>query len=502
MGISCHTHAPDGGKHSHDEQGNHIAEAPAEPAPEPLVYTMYSDKTELFVEFRPLIAGQESRFAAHFTALGDSFRAVSEGSVTLTLENSAGKQQITAESPEVPGIFRLRMTPEKPGAGYRLIFDIHTPGYTDRIVIEDVEVYPDEKTAIAASGESGGGDASDITYLKEQAWKVGFANAPAQMQPFSEVTRVSGQILTVPGDEIVLAAAVNGVVSFAGKNMVDGSKIQAGAAVFTVNSSEVTKSSLGTNLLQAEQDMKTAQTQLERAEILAKDKIISQKELLETRLRYEKARSALDNARVSSNFGQEKQYVRAPASGYLRNLQVSNGQYVQVGQHLATITRSRRLLLRADVSQKYFHVLSSFTNANFRTLEGKTCSTADLNGRVVSTGKSADPGSPFLPIFFEIDNREDLVPGSVVEVFLLSGATRSLVIPLTALIEEQGVFYAYVQTAGETFQKRELQTGANDGVNVQVLSGIRAGERVVTKGAYQIKLSTASGTMPAHGHEH
>jgi membrane fusion protein, heavy metal efflux system len=77
-----------------------------------------------------------------------------------------------------------------------------------------------------------------------------------------------------------------------------------------------------------------------------------------------------------------------------------------------------------------------------------------------------------------------------------------LVIPVSALIEEQGVFYAYVQTEGESFQKRELKLGANDKEKVQVLSGLTEGERVVTKGAYQIKLSQASGTMPAHGHEH
>jgi membrane fusion protein, heavy metal efflux system len=96
-----------------------------------------------------------------------------------------------------------------------------------------------------------------------------------------------------------------------------------------------------------------------------------------------------------------------------------------------------------------------------------------------------------------------MIPGSYAEVFLkttpISGV---LVIPISSLVEEQGIFYAYVQTAGESFQKRELKLGANDGQNVQILSGLAEGERVVTKGAYQIKLSQSSGTLPAHGHEH
>ncbi len=64
--------------HGHD----HIMVA--DPEIELLAYTLYTEKTELFVDFKPLVVGQESRFATHFTALGESFKAVSKGSVTLT----------------------------------------------------------------------------------------------------------------------------------------------------------------------------------------------------------------------------------------------------------------------------------------------------------------------------------------------------------------------------------------------------------------------------------
>ena len=80
--------------------------------------------------------------------------------------------------------------------------------------------------------------------------------------------------------------------------------------------------------------------------------------------------------------------------------------------------------------------------------------------------------------------------------------SKALVIPISALIEEQGIFYVYVQTGGESFEKRSIELGAKDGVRVQVLNGIIEGDRVVTKGAFQIKLSSAAGTIPAHGHTH
>jgi membrane fusion protein, heavy metal efflux system len=495
----AHSHDEAGG-HAHDEHGNHIA--PSGQALEPLAYTIYTEKTELFVEFKPLVVGQESRFAAHFTALGDLFKAIGEGSVTLSLAGSAGeKQSITADKPEVPGIFRLRMTPKKPGV-FDLVFDIKTPAFSDQITIENVEVFADEKSAIEKQepAEDGG---SDISYLKEQAWKVEFANAPAQVQAFSEVVRTGGQLLSAPGDEAVLTAQISGIVAYSGKNMVTGTAIGAGATLFTVKSNEVVSSNLGAAVRQAENDVETARKQFDRAAELVVDKIISEKEFLEAKLRLENAQAHLAAISVSQNFNQNRQSVSSPISGFLKNVLVENGAFVQIGQPLATISKSKRLLLRADVSQKYFPKLASFTAANFRTADGgQVFSTRELNGRIVSTGKSAEAGSPFIPIHFEIDNPGAFVPGSAVEVFLQSGSSPSLVVPASALIEEQGIFYAYVQTEGETFQKRELKIGASDGMRVQVFSGIEAGERVVTKGAYQIKLSNASGAMPAHGHEH
>ena len=41
-----------------------------------------------------------------------------------------------------------------------------------------------------------------------------------------------------------------------------------------------------------------------------------------------------------------------------------------------------------------------------------------------------------------------------------------------------------------------------NGKQVQVLSGLTEGERVVTKGAYQVKMASLGGSVPAHGHSH
>ncbi|MRS03666.1 HlyD family efflux transporter periplasmic adaptor subunit, partial [bacterium] len=191
-------------------------------------------------------------------------------------------------------------------------------------------------------------------------------------------------------------------------------------------------------------------------------------------------------------------------SGFIKSILVTEGQYVSAGQPLAFVSQNKRLVLRAEVSQKYFSKLGEISSANFKTsYDVKTHSIELLNGRLLSYGKSNDANSLFIPVTFAFNNIGDFVPGSLADVFLkLKPYNGAMVIPVSALIEEQGLFYAYVETEGESFVKRELVIGGTDGINVQVLKGLNFGDRVVTKGAFQIKLSSASGVIPAHGHAH
>ena len=493
--AGCHTHDHEEG-HVHDEHGNHITHS--EPTLEPLAFTIYSDKTELFVEFKPLVVGEESRFAAHFTALGETFKAVGEGSVTLSLRNGENVVlAITAEAPEVPGIFRLRLTPERAGQ-YKLVFDIRTPAYSDQITIDDVTVYPDEKTAMDKQESDSGSNA--ITYLKEQAWKVEFANQPVEQMPFFNVVKTSGMVAAAPGSEQTVAARTSGIVSFANSGLMAGSPVGAGQQLFTISSKGFTTDNAPLKLQEAKIALDKAQADYERLEKLLADQLATQAEFLQ-------AKTALENAQafynsLTGSYGQSGQGITAGQSGYIKALLVTPGQFVEAGQPLAVLSKNNRLTVKAELSQTAFAKIGSIASANFRVNNKTVYSLKDLGGKVLSVGKFAD-NSLFIPVWFEIDNREGIIPGTYIEVFIQTNAVSdALVIPVSALMEEQGNYYVYVQTEGESFEKRELKLGGNDGRRVQVFSGLQAGDRVVTKGAYNIKLSTASGTLPAHGHEH
>jgi RND family efflux transporter MFP subunit len=466
---------------------------------EALAYTLYSEKTELFVEFKPLVVGSTSKFAAHFTILGENFLPLTEGSVTVSLiMNDKGIRQ-TSDAPSAPGIYRLSLTPAVAGTG-KLVFDIKTKSFTDNIVIENVKIYADEKTVLADQPEESG--SSDITYLKEQAWKVEFANAPVKQQEFSDIIKTSGQILSAPGDEIIVIAKASGIVLFAGNKTIIGSEVSIGTNLFTIAGGDITEGNIDAAYKEAKANYDKAKSDYDRTKELAKDKIVSEKDFQDAKVKFENTQTAFNT--IAKNYSATGQAVSATMNGFVKNILVTEGQFVEAGTSLATISKNKKLILQANVSQKYFNKLSSITSANFKTTDSEIIyRTQDLNGKVVSYGKSADASFPFIPITFEIDNTGSLIPGSVAEVYLKSfPIPDAIVIPVSSLIEEQGNFFVYVQTEGESFQKREVKLGASDGINVQLLSGVTEGERVVTKGAYQIKLSTASGTLPAHGHEH
>ena len=246
----------------------------------------------------------------------------------------------------------------------------------------------------------------------------------------------------------------------------------------------------------------TAVSEYERAQRLVEDKIISVKEFEQIRLRYETAKTTYEGQ--AKGMTEKGAPVVSPINGYLKQLLVPNGSYVEVGQPVAVVTQTRRLQLRAEVSERDYAQLSKVTSANFRpAYTDKLYKITDLNGRLVAYGKSAtDMASHYIPVTFEFDNVGDIIPGSYAEVYLLTAPEDGVVsVPVGAITEEQGLYFVYVQVCAEEFMKREVHLGRRNGERVEILHGLHHGERVVTRGAYQVKLASVATAIP-HGHSH
>ena len=348
------------------------------------------------------------------------------------------------------------------------------------------------------SSEPATGHSDEIILPKAKAEAAGVKTSIIEPEVFEQVIKTSGQVLAAQGDESVAVATVAGVVSFRGK-VTEGMSVGKGTALVTISSSNIAD---GDPVQRARIAYDISRKEYERMQALVKNKIVSDKEFAQAEQNYENARISYEA--LAKNHSAGGQAVTSPISGFVKNILVKEGDYVTIGQPLVSITQNRRLFLRAEVSEKYYPSLRTIGSANFKTpYDNKVYELKELNGRLLSFGKSAGENSFYVPVTFEFDNKGDIIPGSFVEVYLLSSPMENVLsLPRTALTEEQGLFFAYLQLDEEGYKKQEVTLGADNGKSVQVLSGIKAGDRVVTQGAYQVKLASASNAIPAHSHEH
>jgi RND family efflux transporter MFP subunit len=197
--------------------------------------------------------------------------------------------------------------------------------------------------------------------------------------------------------------------------------------------------------------------------------------------------------------------VVSPVPGFIGQLFVKNGQFVEAGQPLLTVIRDKNLQLVADIRQTELPATGAVFTATIRTTPGdRVYSLDELNGKVVSVGRSVSSDHFLVPVTILITNPGGILPGSLVEVWLKSATSReALTVPVSALLEEQGTFFVYVQAAPELYEKREVKTGGSDGLETEILAGISDNDRIVTKGAVMVRLSADSGVLDPHaGHVH
>ena len=347
-------------------------------------------------------------------------------------------------------------------------------------------------------GHDHGTNPDEIILAPEKAKSAGVMSEEIQPKAFRQVIKTSGEVLTAQGAESVVVANVAGVVSFQ-RALTEGMQVGKGNTLLTISASQLQD---GDPAQRARIAYETAKSEYERAERLVKNQIVSQKEYLAIKEKYENAR--LSYEALVKNQTKSGVAVTAPIGGYIKNLMVKEGDYVAVGQPLTTVTQNNRLFLRADVSERYYKYLNGIASANFQTpYDNQVYQLEALNGKLLSVGKSAGSSSYYVPVTFSFDNKGDIIPGSFVEIYLLSQQQEnSLVLPVEAITEEQGLYFVYIQKCEESYKKQEVKLGAGNGKEVQILSGVNPGDKVVVKGAFHVKLASAGNALPAHSHEH
>ncbi len=491
--VGCNNSHNKGG-HSHDTVGGHEAHDDHEHEEGTLSYTLFSDDYELFVEFPALVVGQTSSFAAHFTQL-NTYKPVLEGKLTVSIIQGNKGIRHHVDAPSTPGIFRPALQPKEAGA-YKMLFELQSPSGNVRFEIPEIQVFTNAEEAAHAVVEPASGD--EISYLKEQAWKTNFATQQLSPQPFYSVIHTSARVKGQPQSSVAINAQTEGQANLIA---ILGQTVRKGELLAVIASSGI-ENNLNSRLTESRIAFEKSKADYDRAKPLAENQVVSKKDFLQIESQYKQ--DSLRYYQLANQVSQNGLKLKSPIEGFVSSIRVNNGQFVDRGSVIMHISNKNELLIEAYVNQSDFKKVSGIFDANFSFGENQEIITLkELNGKSTSSTAFVTENTTRIPVTFSVQNNGELMPGMFLEAFLKTDRKeQALVVPLSSIIEEQGQYFVFVQTGGETYEKRQVELANNDAVLTEITSGLTVGERIVTKGAYQIKLAAMSGDLPLHGHTH
>ena len=491
-------------------------------------YTAYTHNAEFFLQHEGLEVEKKSCITLYATALSD-FKPMHADNATALLKVGGKRTTVTAKA-HGAGMFHFELTPDVAGDGMLYITVGAETAHFDVCVVEHGAAHAhghahghehahgghshgDSHAGHNHSAHSHGhshkphpghgmeteGKPGDVTLTKEQSWKIDFATEATVESHFAGSVKVAARAEALPADFTTVIATTSGKVQFAG-NVVPGTKASVKSPLFYLDGSNVTDNDVAVKFAEAESNYELAKADYQRKKNLFIDKIVSEREYQAAEALYLQAQARFESMKRS--FGSGKVTLKPTMNGVVSAVLVSNGDYVEPGTPLAIIQREGGLNLVAELPVRYAPMLQNIATVNIETAQG-VHNVDTLDGKYI-VGNAANECS-MLPVTVSANKVPGVVPGSIVTLYISfnSESEHNVVIPRTALVEEMGNIFVFVQNNPTSFEKRSVKVGETDGRYVQILDGVKHGERVVSKGGVILKLSQGAAALDPHaGHVH
>jgi multidrug efflux pump subunit AcrA (membrane-fusion protein) len=520
--------------------------------------TLWAKQLDIFLERPYPVAGEAIDPLVHATVMVNG-QAVTEGSMTFKATGPDGNVvKVVMEKPTRTGIFIPKVTFPEPGA-YKTQLIFNTPqikGNEETIELPEIIVYDSTSDALAAAKQAGDdGSADAISFLKEQQWRIGLITEPASEQELVERLVVPGRVIVPPGSGAIISPPIAGKVyppqdkAFPriGEKVekgqvlavIDPSVAGADAVQMVANNAQLQTLDADLAVKQMDVETKIRETELrlvrakdicERKRKLTEEGITAGKELLlaehevslaETELKglkqvlqpYVEGRQRLAKVlgRVQSSDENGEQSddlrvtLRSPIAGTLVEVGATSGELVTANHQLFKVVDIDTLWIEASISEYDLSRVQKIPGASYRlaAYPDHIVPIAD-GGGFIDIGAVVDPETRTVPIRYEVSNLDGTLRAGMFADLLVETNRRqtALAIPKSAVVDEGGEMVVYLQRGGETFERRRVEVGIRDANHVEICSGLAKGDRVATKGAYTIRLSTLSSAIPAHGHAH
>ncbi|HEX9022248.1 MAG TPA: efflux RND transporter periplasmic adaptor subunit [Geobacteraceae bacterium] len=353
-------------------------------------------------------------------------------------------------------------------------------------------------------GADGHGEEGKVSMTVEAQKQNGVIVAAVKKQHLGGLISATGKV-EANADRIAhVSPRISGKIVSVRASLGDG--VAAGQPLVTLDSVELGEAL--SRYHQSKTRLALAQANMERVKVLVEKKIAARKDILQAETDYKTAQTELhtDTERLtlygvslSDLKGEEHKRpvlaVRSPISGTITEKHAIVGELADPSKSLYTVANLSSVWIMVDVSEKDLAKVHRGQVANVAVtafpdlkLKGRITYIADLVDEATRTVKArvevANPGRKLKPEMF-----------ATVELALAAGAPPVLAVPEDALQDLDGRKVVFVAEGKDQFVSRPVQTGRSAGGLVEIVSGLKEGENYAAKGSFIIKSEVKKGEM-------
>ena len=337
--------------------------------------------------------------------------------------------------------------------------------------------------ALAACGTHT--DASDEGDDSSHA-EVAATTAVASVQPFTHTVPAIGSVVPRPGHFAALGAPAPGRV--ARVYVAPGDRVATGAPLVQLEQASFAAAASGANAA-----LSAAERAYERAERLSKEGIVPRRDVEQAAAEL----AAMRSAAVSARRAQQLSVIRSPIAGVVTRMSAVLGAQVDAGQTLVEVADPSAFDIELSVGPTEAAEVRPGARVTLSAGE-KTGGESLGGGTVTSVGAAVDSGSRAVPVRVApaSPKRALRLGESVYGEIGVGTRADAVVVPVEALVPEGEGYRVFVVDAQGRAAARDVTIGGRTEHDVEILSGLKGGETVVTRGAFGLE-DGARVTAPA-----
>jgi cobalt-zinc-cadmium efflux system membrane fusion protein len=330
--------------------------------------------------------------------------------------------------------------------------------------------------------------------------------APVEMRPGGEGVQMLGELTVNQGAYAEVGAPITcRVVSVLA---APSQFVREGQDLVVLRSVDIGKARA--EYITAQTRLDLARKILERKRSLAGENIVPLREIQEAEANAATAEADVRATRATllalgagaETSDSSELVLRAPIAGTVLERAAIQGQMADPAQPLFRIGDMTKLWLIVHAFERDAVRLAvgSPAQAAFAALPGRT-----FNGKVTVIGKQVDAASRTVPVRVEVANAEQLLrPGMSATAWVALGrrSERIIAVPVAVLQRIENEWLVFLPTGQDTFEVRPVGRGRDLGAEVEIVSGLKAGERVVVEGAFLLKAEAEKARSEGSEHEH